>query len=556
MIDTSSDTIVNIMRYCLSDRLDKNMEVVVQDHSPISYAQLMTKRHGKALFKTFGESLFTHTPKLTEDLKLAWVNDTLLESAAVYRVAQARIDKEDDVWEAIHYSLPYSLTLECRRSPTGTYTGLTKFRTNATQFFHQNILRRHLNSSGLLTRMTDCVGDMLSPKWIMYDPRWYKALHVKNEGHHILRSFLSAAMISHVLKDEFCTEVLETDRETVLRDVESFIYLREDETATVVEIVEFLANLEHYGYDVPQHNFTTTVFAGSFETFENRHQDLFGNKFSMAKFITLTDDCDIDEWRFLRELGDEFSPESVIVTDETPQALSDVIIKSHIKDIYNSPIAKTLGARGIKIPELFPKSSGWIRTALEDRLMQLMVMRRHIFLKQCDLESSTLYTTLTSHILLNVSDETERLGLSVVGECLEAQLEINIKNLSEREQVIVSTMIAGWGNLKLFSRNKMNKSWKKALANKETLGKLRQFMFFIIETLNINAIVDFSSYFTCSRVELFVYIETLGEYMLGDVVAEELSEFLNDIPQLQATALVDSWDHCVWGSPMHLFSNE
>lgn len=542
-IDTSQDDIFKIIRYCASDKVPNTIFSVLGDLSPVDYAKAISKSHGIKIFDLFS----SNDKKTPSDVKEGWTFDKLVEVSSLVRIAEVRTTLIKDSLSLLQAIIPYSLIIENSNKGASRYSGLINFKENIETTFKEIAIRRDTHSIGMIDRFVNSIGSSKDPNWILYNKDWKDVLSNREFGFFILRCFLHAVILSHTVDDKICKEMVEVDRETVIRDIFDFLELRENPKATQKDIRKFLNQIEHYTTDVPINTIAFFTFTQHFEAFKQTHDKHFGNRFLSFIKNPLKEEHDRPEWKFLRSLGSQFSPEEVIRTEESPLSQCEYLIANHFEKIFNSPYTELCLAKGVNIPAKFDVHDKYTKAALKDRLAQSLTLRRFLDFRNDDLELAEGYVKDKSYFLLVVEDDALNMrGLSIVKETLEYYIKELKNTFYEREYLIIANLIDCWDRLNLFKPNKMNKSWKALFARHDNRGVLREFMFKVFEGLYIEKDEEFQFNFHMTRYDFFTALDTFNYLLSKNDHVEDIIEFMNSIPNMKEPSNINRWDQLFW----------
>lgn len=552
IIETHNDPIADVVRFCASDKVPTNIFNVLTDNCPAKYARDITKTSSDIIFNTFGKQLEEKYPKLSDDIKQEWVFDRVMEAGSYLRIASVRNTRTKDVDTLLKAVIAFGLMLEVNNHQIGKYSGLINFKRNAKEGLTDTLIRRDSLSIGIVDRLVETVGSIDDTGWILHNPLWKDTLSKMEKGFFILKAFLHAAILSHTISDEVCEQILEVDRDTILSDTETFINLKEDDHTSARDIRKFMSRIEHYTTDMPANRLALTTFTKSHEDFIHVHQQIFGKRFEGLEINILSESIDLEEWKFLRNLGEECSAEVAIYSEESPFSHTEFLINNHLRSLYNSPYSKMCKDNNISIPEMFPKALNHIKVALSDRVYASLVKRRFLSLNDNNIDLSHLYIKDRSHILLVIEDpEYQMRGLSLVNESLTFHMTTLKNTFFEREWYILEYFQERWNALKLFKPNKMDKSWKVFFKDRENRYRVRQFMFKLIESLYLEKDEEFKFQFDMTRFEFFNAIETMATMMSQAAHQEDLVDFLDNIPNLKQMVNITEMDQAIWIAPYH-----
>lgn len=552
IIETHNDPIADVVRFCASDKVPTNIFNVLTDNCPAKYAREVTKTSSDIIFNTFGKQLEEKYPRLSNDIKQEWVFDKVMEAGSYLRIASVRKTRPKDIDTLLKAVIPFGLVLEVNNHQIGKYSGLINFKRNVKEVFDDALIRRHSLSMGIVDRLIETVGSVDDSTWILHNPLWKDTLNKLDKGFFILKTFLHAAVLSHTITDDVCEQILEVDRETILSDTDMFIHLKEDENTSAKDIRKFMSRVEHYTTDVPVNRLALMTFSRSQEDFTDAHKQSFGKRFEGLESSTLPDNLDLDEWKFLRSLGEECSAEVSIYSEESPFSHTEFLINNHLRALYNSPYSQMCKDNGISIPEMFPKALTHIKVALTDRVYSSIVKRRFLSLHGNDIDLSHMYIKDRSYILLVIEDpEHQMRGLSLFNEALTFHMTTLKTTFFEREWFILEYFQERWNALNLFKPNKMDKSWKAFFRDSENRYRVRQFLFKLLESLYLEKDEEFKFQFDMTRFEFFNVIETMATMMSQEAHQEDLIDFLDNIPNLKQMVNITEMDQAIWIAPYH-----
>jgi hypothetical protein len=550
IIEAPDNSTSDIVRFCASDRVSVNIFDVLKNNCPADYARDISKNASETLFSKFGKHLEIKYPNLPQDIKQEWVFDTVLEAGTYLRIASLRKTTPSDVEKLLKAIVPFGLILEVNNHQIGKYSGLVNFRKNMSVILQDSPIRRHNLSIGIIDRLVETVGSIEDSTWIFHNSLWKDTLSKIDKGFFILKAFLHTAILAHTLTEAGCLELIEVSRETVLNDVASFISLKEDPSASVKDLKKFFSTIEHYITDIPVNRLAFLAFAKSQEEFKLAHYQNFGNLFDSREFLTLPEEIDLPEWKFLRELGDDCSAEVVIFSEEYPVCHAEFLVNNHLIKLCSSPYAQTCKDNNITIPTSSPKSQITAKVALTDRIYSSIVKRRFLTFHDNDLELAHVYNQEKSHILLVIEDPTYQMrGLSLFNESLTFHMTSLKETFFEREWEILEYFQEQWNALKLFKPNKMKKSWKSFFNDRENRYTVRQFLFKLIESLYLEKDDEFKFQFDMTRFEFFNVIETLATMMSQEANEEDLIQFFESVPHLKQMMNITQMDQNLWTAP-------
>jgi len=451
--------VFDLIRYCVSDKVPVNLLEVLNQKSPVEYAETISKSHGTRIYDLF------ENKSLSKDLKEGWVFDKLIEAGCLLRIAEIRKTKIRDTHSLLKSIIPYTLIVKTSNEHVGRYTGLIDFEQNAKSAFEGITIRRHAKSMGSVDRLIQNVGSIEKSSFFLLNSLWKETLSKKDLGFFIFRTFLHAVLLSHTFTNDACEELLEVSRETILKDIDYFNYLIEDNDTTQKDIFSFLNQIEHYITDIPSNILAYTAFTRDFSDFRESHYKVFGDKFLSCKKNDLPEELDRSEWKFLRDLGDHCAPELILGATESPVEHTDYILDNHYKEIYESPFIDLVKRNNLPVPNTFSLSDKLTKSIFKDKVYQSLILRRFLDFRSDDPDLAHLYVKDKSYILLVIEDqESNTRGLSIVSECLKYYLTTMKKTFWEREYYLIEDLIRSWDDLKFFKPNRMDKTWKTVLA--------------------------------------------------------------------------------------------
>lgn len=546
MMTSNEHKVLDVIRFCRSDKVMRRIDCVVDDRSsPSAYASFITEKQWKSFFDRFGKEQFEEHDEIPDDIKIGWVFDRILENALIVRIAKMRPKAFKDITALLYTAYPYFLTVNHGFINHDQYCGLSHFKTHCSAVLESVYLDCNQNYDGLIKRLVSSIGDIYDESWIFRKKNWYAACSGKPDLLKYLRGFLYISVISHMAGEEFVESNFDVPHSYLMTQVEYFIELLECPETTPRDIKTFIGSIENYSDEIPIHRFLQTLIHLPFSAFEHGHRAVFKNRYDP---LPSSERYDTPIWNLMKELGEEYDPDLVVETDCTPWDLTDYVVKNHCKEIYSGPIRNSFKNRGTVLPENFPKYGSWMKGMVFDQVYCALILKRWCHLTEASPVKLTDAVVSRSHIMLVIEDgDHERTGLSLVGDLILYNMSKNIDHISEREHHLLCNLYAAWEKLNFLKSNKMPKIWKKVLSSKENRSRLRSLMFTIIESINIKG--DFKDYLPFDREGFFQFVDNTTEYLTGQHEVEEIEEFLETMPMLGRTVVLSNWDQCLWTVP-------
>ena len=539
---------VRIIKYCLSDASPLSLDVILDETSyPKQYADEFMRKGWRSLFQFI---IAQHPNKLDipEVYRKLFIYDHLLFAGAVFRISKMRPGFENTSVSLFSSGMQYALMIESNHGETCNYAGLSYYHTYTKALFDSYGLGCDIDSVPQLRRFAETVGDISNKSWILRDSDWESAITKNRETLVGFRAFLYAAAISGVTQDDYVENGLGVPRSTLLKDVDTFIALRDDEDTTPRDIRRFINRIEHYSSDLQDHDLIGPMLLGPFSAAKQAHDARFRPGQSQKQVPAPIPVYDLS---ILETFNPSYAIERVLQSDKDPISFSRHIAENHGDAIYSSLISQLYTRTGAVMPPAEDFSDIWTISLISDVIHSALIEERVVDTTDNDRNDIAVYIQSTQHLLLNFIDEQEIMGLSLVSSILRFQSDMNSQDLTDDEFERIRLLSQVWEDIAPFDREGLSESHRRLLDDVLIRAKLRVFFYTTVEAINVTNMVPFEKVIGCSRQAFFDYLEKLTFFLKSETTVETMQSFLADVPPLFGTVMLENQDKMQWVLPFN-----